>query len=278
MFEKLFRWWRVIATGSAFSLFGIGGLLAAVVFPIMNRLPGTQLAREARVQRVVHWSFRGFVLYMRAVGVLDVEVIGAHRLQSAEGRLLVANHPTLLDVVMLGALLPQLDCVVKRAAWSNPFMRGAVVAAGYIPNDPSEELVDQCAARLREGRWLLIFPEGTRSPKGGLGPLRRGAAHMALRSQCKLRPVFIGCDPPALMRGRPWYDVPSRPMRYTIEIGPPIDIPQLQDGRARGAAARKLNSVLRAFYEERLPDPAGERFQANLTARETPQDAGATGS
>lgn len=151
MFSKLFRCWRVVATGSAFALFGIGGLLAAVVFPMMNRLPGSRFIREARVQRVVHWLFRRFVQYMRAVGILHVEVVDAHLLQSPGGQLLVANHPTLLDVVMLGALVPQLDCVVKRASWSNPFMRGPIVAAGYIPNDPGEALVDQCAERLPQG-------------------------------------------------------------------------------------------------------------------------------
>lgn len=256
MFVKILRWWRVIATGSAFLLFGIGGLLAAVVFPIMNQLPGSSFKREARVQWVVHRLFRGFVQYMRAVGILHVNTVDAHLLHSSASQLLVANHPTLLDVVMLGALVPQLDCVVKQAAWSNPFMRGAVIAAGYIPNDASEALIDECAARLRDGRSLLIFPEGTRSPKGGLGALRRGASHMAIRSQRPLRPVFIGCDPPTLMKGQPWYDVPSRPMRYTIEVGPAIDPRPFADGRGRGAAARELNAALRDFYEERLQNHA----------------------
>ncbi len=255
MFAKLFRWWRVVATGSAFALFGIGGLITAPLLPILNQLPGSQLAREARVQRVIHWLFRAFVQYMRAVGILSVEVVDAQRLKSAGGQVLVANHPTLLDVVMMGALVPQLDCVVKRAAWSNPFMRGVISAAGYIPNDASETLIEQCAMRLRDERSLLIFPEGTRSPKGRLGPLHRGAAHMALSSQRPLRPVFIGCDPPALMSGQPWYDVPSRPMRYTIEVGEAIDPPSLEGGKARGAIARQLTGRLRDFYMERLQDP-----------------------
>ncbi|MGE4607075.1 MAG: lysophospholipid acyltransferase family protein [Myxococcota bacterium] len=257
MFAKLFRWWRIVATGSAFTLFGIGGLLAAIVFPIMNQLPGSRLVREARVQRVVHWLFRGFVQYMRAVGILDVEIVDAHLLKSSGGQLLVANHPTLLDVVMVGALVPQLDCVVKREAWSNPFIRGPIVAAGYIPNDPSEGVLDQCAERLRNGRSLLIFPEGTRSPKGGLGSLRRGAAHMALRSQRPLRPIFIGCDPPTLMSGQPWYEVPPTPMRYTIEVGPAIDPPPVGAGKSRGALARQLTDRVRDFYEERLQNPVG---------------------
>lgn len=252
MESRVFRWWRIAATGSSFALFGLGGLLAALVFPVLNAFPGSALERESRIQYVVHGLFRAFVGYMRAVGVLTVEVIGAERLRGSGGQLLVANHPTLLDVVMMGSLVPQLDCVVKREAWSNPFMRAPVVAAGYIPNEAGEELIHLCAERLVQERSLLIFPEGTRSPKGGLGPLRRGAAHMALHSGRPLVPVFIGCDPPALMRGQPWYDVPARPMHYTIEIGDRIEVPAPSEARRRGLLARQISASLRDFYEKRL--------------------------
>lgn len=250
MESRIFRWWRVLATGSSFALFGLAGLVVALALPVLDRLPGTKLERESRAQRLIHRMFRAFVGYMRAVGILDVTVHGAERLRAPGGLLLAANHPTLLDVVMMGALMPQLDCVVKKEAWSNPFMRGPIVAAGYIPNEAGDELIDLCAERAARGRCVLIFPEGTRSPKGALGPLRRGAAHMALRSGRPLVPVFIGCDPPSLMRGQSWYDVPVRPMQYTIEIGDRIEVAPTP--QRRGAAARQLTASLREFYEKRM--------------------------
>ncbi len=194
--------WRVVGTGASFVVFGLGGLaLAGLVFPILRRLPGETRDREFRCQLAVHHCFRFFVRFMAMLGVNEVELRGVDSLRQP-GQLVVANHPTLLDVVFLIALMPQADCVVKAEAWSNPFMRGAVRGAGYLPNDLGDRLVDVCAERLRAGRSLVLFPGGTRDPKGEIGSFRRGAAHIALRSGRPLRPVFIGCEPPSLMRGQ----------------------------------------------------------------------------
>ena len=83
---------------------------------------------------------------MRRLGVLTVSVSGAARLQR-EGLLVLANHPTLIDVVLLVALLPDADCVVKRAVARNPFMRATVRAAGYIVNDDGPALVEAGIAK-----------------------------------------------------------------------------------------------------------------------------------
>ncbi len=251
------RCWRIVATGSAFSLFGIVGLVLAVfVFPIMRRLSGGSLERERRVQRLIHRCFRAFMAYMHFVGLSEIRVLGLDRLRKSGPQLLVANHPTLLDVVVMISLMPQLDCAVKRETWSNPFMRGVVAAAGYIPNDSGEQLVDRCVERIQRGGSLLIFPEGTRSPEGGLGPFQRGAAHMSLRSGQPLLPVSIRCDPPTLMRGQKWYDVPPRRMQFSIEVGEPIALPRLGEGEPRGVAARRLTAELRDFFAKRLQYPA----------------------
>jgi len=250
------RLWRIVATGSAFALFGIAGLVLAVsAFPIMRRLSGSPRERERRVQLLIHRCFRAFMAYMHLVGLSEIRVQGMDRLREAGAHLLVANHPTLLDVVVMGSLMPQLDCVVKREAWSNPFMRGVVAAAGYIPNDFGEPLVDRCVERLEQGGSLLIFPEGTRSPEGGLGPFQRGAAHTALRSGRPLLPVSIRCDPPTLMRGQKWYDVPPRRMQFSIEVGELIAPPTLTAGAPRGVAARRMIAELRDFFAKRLQYP-----------------------
>lgn len=254
---RIKRIWRIAATGSAFALFGVGGLaLAFFAVPILRRLSGSPLERERRTQRLIQRSFHAFMAYMDFVGLSAIRVQGVERLREPGAHLIVANHPTLLDVVVIGSLMPQLDCVVKREAWSNPFMRGVVAAAGYIPNDSGERLVDLCVERIERGGSLLIFPEGTRSPAGGLGSFQRGAAHTALRSGRPLLPVSIRCDPPTLMRGQKWYNVPSRRMQFSIEVGEPIPSPTLGMDEPRGLAARRMTAELRDFFAKRLQYPA----------------------
>jgi 1-acyl-sn-glycerol-3-phosphate acyltransferase len=247
-------------TGISFAVFGAGGLvLALLCFPVLRIATPDPRVRERRAQYLVHLAFRFHVRLMQALGVCRLSLRGAEKLRRPGGHLIVANHPTLIDVVLIGSLMPQLDCLVKTAASRNPFMRGVVRVAGYVPNDLGEAVVEACAARLRQGRSLLLFPEGTRSMKGGeLGTFHRGAAHVALSSGRSILPLVLHCSPRALTRGQHWYDVGERPMGFAIEVGDPID-PQkfVKDGDPRGVASRKLTAALRDFYHARLYDRAG---------------------
>ncbi len=257
---RLSRWVRIAGTGISFAVFGMGGLfLALFCFPVLRIISKDAREREERAQYLVHLAFRFHVWVMQWLGVCRFSVRGAERLREPGGHLIVANHPTLIDVVLIGSLMPQLDCLVKTDTSHNPFMRGVVRVAGYVPNDLGEAVVEACAARLREGRSLLLFPEGTRSMKGGeLGSFHRGAAHVALSSGRSILPLVIHCAPRALTRGQHWYDVGDRPMRFAIEVGEPIDPRELtKDHEARGVASRVLTAALRDFYHARLYDRAG---------------------
>jgi len=269
--RRLVRGLRVLGTGASFAAFGLGGLaLAGFVFPLIRLSTRDPRRRADRAQYVVHQSFRFHVWLMRIFGVARLTVRGRERLREPGGRLIVANHPTLIDVVLIGSLMPQLDCLVKIGAWRNPFMRGVVRAAGYVPNDLGEAVVEECARRLAEGRSLLLFPEGTRSQKDGrLGPFQRGAAHVALRSGRPLLPLLIRCEPRFLTRGQHWYDVADRPMGFTIEVGEPMDPRALTHaGERRGVASRELTAALRDFYQAGLYDRAGRGVGDALQGRD----------
>ena len=245
------RFLRVLGTGASFILFGAGAVcLGTVLYPVLALLPGGPLARETRMQRAIHLSFRLFVAFMRGVGVITVSVRDGGRLGRPGQGLVVANHPTLIDYVLLVSLMPQADCVAKKAIWSNPITRGVVRGAGYISNDAGEAMVDACTRRLQEGRTVLIFPEGTRSPSRGLGRFQRGAAHVAIQSGVPLLPVTIHCEPPGLMRDQKWYEVPERRMAFRIEVGTPITAET--HGQHRGIASRAITDELREHFAKRL--------------------------
>ncbi|MCP4004212.1 MAG: 1-acyl-sn-glycerol-3-phosphate acyltransferase [bacterium] len=251
--RRLERLWRVCGTAFMFAAFGVGAvILALVVVPLSGRLTRGEVRRDLLAQR---WIQRSFALFVRLGVLIRVWKTSHHGMQHlAEGpSLVVANHPTLMDVVFLLAFMPQADCVVKRAAWSNPALRGIVRAAGYIPNDSSETLVEACADRLRAGRSVVLFPEGSRSPDCGLRSFRRGMAHIALRSGCRIVPVVIDCDPPALKKGQPWYALPNETFHYTFSVGSPTYAKDLVDADlAPSVAARRISSWMRNYFEARL--------------------------
>jgi 1-acyl-sn-glycerol-3-phosphate acyltransferase len=261
MGDRLDHAWRVIGTGISFLTFGLGGLFLRVfVIPPMQWFIHDDLTRQRRVRRVVQRSFGLFVEWMRVLGVMTYEIRGRHRLQR-DGLLVLANHPTLIDVVLLVSLLPNADCVVKSAVARNPFMRGPVRAAGYVANDDGAGLVEDCIAAVRAGGNLVIFPEGTRTTPGQPLKLQRGAANIAVRGRFDVTPVHITCKPLTLGKGEKWYRVPPTRFHMVIDVQEDLPIAPFLNGTegvdpqagGEALAARRLTEHLANHFAGEPP-------------------------
>lgn len=254
MRELVDRGWRLLATGISFASFGVGGLaLRLAVFPFLGLTVRDPQRRAWVARRLISRSFRLFVAMMRALGVLTWELRGAERLRR-HGLLVLANHPTLIDVVFLIAVLDRADCIVKGALAGNPFTRGPVRAARFVCNDSGEQLLDDCVASLRAGGNLVIFPEGTRTPRDRLPRLQRGAAHVALRAGVDITPVRIRVDPLTLGKGEPWWRIPRRRPHFVLEVGADIPVRPFLDGVAAEAqSVRRLTEHLTRHFELERP-------------------------
>jgi 1-acyl-sn-glycerol-3-phosphate acyltransferase len=251
---RLSHWWRVLRTGLAFASFGAGAIVVAALAVPLRLLPyRTAARREAHLQRVIHRAVRLFIWFSQSLGLIRVSWIDAERLRESRPQLIVANHPSLLDVILLLARLPQADCIVKQATRKNAFLRAVVMNAGYLPNDGGGVLIDACADRISAGRHVVLFPEGTRSPEHGLRSFQRGAAHIALKTGCGIVPVIITCQPPTLLKGQAWYEVPRRRIEFVVRVAEPIDPARYMDAETTlPIAARRLTADLQLFYQRRL--------------------------
>jgi len=220
---SLERCWRIVATAFCFAVFGLGGLIVlCILFPLLWLLVWRRTLRQALARDIVSVSFWLFCKLMTTVGVISYEVRGIERLRR-RGLLIVANHPSLIDVVMLVSLLRQPDCVVKTAAWRNPFMIGPISLCGFIRNQNGPQLVDDCIASVKRGSNLIIFPEGTRTQMDALltrqtNPLQRGAANIAVRGNLPLTPVVISVSEPMLAKQQPWYRAPERRPHFVLDV------------------------------------------------------------
>ncbi|MGD9842979.1 MAG: lysophospholipid acyltransferase family protein [Steroidobacteraceae bacterium] len=250
------RLWRVFATGFVFIVFGLGAvLISATVFPVLRlSTTDTEVAR-LRIQRAMQLTFKGYVWLMRTLGLLTYEVQGVERLW-APGQLVIANHPSLIDVVFLVSLMPTVDCIVKQGLWRNPFLRWPVSWASYIPNTSGEALIYSCAATLKRGNSLLVFPEGTRSVPGQRLRMQRGAAHIALVSGASILPVTVTVTEPILTKGYPWYRVPKIRPHFCIKVGEPWPPNDYNPGGKQAAQAGTANGI-----------PAGGLAARQLTER-----------
>ena len=248
--RRLATAWRALRTGVAFAAFGFGSVWLAIAWlPFREVFDRGRAEPWRRAQRGIHRLFRAHAAFMEWLGLIEVRWIGAERLEAPGAKIIVANHPSLIDVVLIISRLPQADCIVGIERAENRWLRGSVRAADYIPNDSGAEVVREAASRLRQGRTLVVFPEGTRSPEGALGHFQRGAAHIALATGLDMLPIEISVEPRMLMKGQPWYHVPPRAGQYTLRVGEPVIVKEHLDGSESSVmAARKLTRALRARF------------------------------
>lgn len=257
------RFYRLLGTGLCFAVFGVGGLvLALVVFPVIWVISPNAEQRTRRSRATVSNSFRAFLWMMRSLRLFDFDVDPACHAacRSDSGLIVVANHPTLIDVVQLLAVIPHGNCIVKKALWRNIFLGLVVRATNYIPNDRSEQLVDACADVLDRGETLVIFPEATRSVPGQPMRLRRGAARVALAARVPMQMIHISCSPSTLTKAERWFDIPRRRPCLRMSVGDRLDIGAFaRDGEEPGMAARRLNELLLDRFEQYNDDRDGTR-------------------
>lgn len=242
------RLWRWGVTGLFFALFGIGGLLLSIIWFNLLRLVIRQPETLHRMTlNSIRNSFRFFLGGLRLFGVMDFCFVGDEKFKQDAGCLVVANHPSLLDYVILASRMPRCDCIVKKALLQNPFLRGVIKAAGYLVNAGSETLLLACEARLQAGGTLLIFPEGTRSLPGQEMTLQRGAANIAVRAGCDVRIVHISCQPPMLTKQGKWYQIPRVKPQFIITVADKVNVIDFMDDHdlSPALAARRLTQHLR---------------------------------
>ena len=200
-------------------------LVALVLYPLLPRRTGLRLGRAA-----IAYGYRIFWRVAALSGMirLDADVLDA--LRDEPGLVIVANHPSLLDAVMLVARLPRSACIMKASLVRNPLLGPGARLARYIRNDSAFGMVNCAVADLRGGGQLVMFPEGTRTIARADSPL--GAFHasftlIAKRASAPIQTVFIDTDSPDLGKGWPLWRLPPLPIRFAVRMGrrfePPVN-------------------------------------------------------
>lgn len=242
--KQLNRLWRIFATGFCFSLFGLGGLLLSLIwFNILLVCVRNATRRRRIARRSISLSFRFFLWVTKVMGVLDYRFHGQEILRNERGCLVIANHPSLLDYVLLASVMPETDCMVKSSLLKNPFMSGVIRSADYLINSQADSLLPTCEQRLAQGDTILIFPEGTRTRVGEAMKLQRGAANIAVRCASDVRIVTIHCSQRMLDKQSQWYDVPPVKPIFDVQTRDRIAITDFYDANLQepALAARQLN-------------------------------------
>jgi len=241
---------RILLAALAFISFGIGGaLLSWLVLPLAS-CDWNRVRRQRRCQRLVQATFVLFHDYMRITGLVAFDPRRAPQPLPEGPFVLVTNHPTLIDVTALIASYGELCVVAKSSLFLNPLIGVLLRLCGHIESSKADfgarsSVVTQAVDRLQHGQRVLMFPEGSRSPAVGLRRFHAGAFTTAVEATAPILPGIIRAHPPGLKKGQAWYDIPTRPIEWSLTLLAPIET-------SPGTSTRELMSLARSRIEEAL--------------------------
>ncbi|CAO3402904.1 FIG018329: 1-acyl-sn-glycerol-3-phosphate acyltransferase [Azospirillum palustre] len=193
-------------------------LTAALINPLLPRRIAGPLGRQA-----IRTGFGLYLDTLRACGVLRTDLSALDALKDDGGLLICPNHPSILDAVLLISRMPDLVCIAKAPVYDNLLFGGGARMAGYIRNDAPNSLIKMAAQRVRAGHQLLIFPEGTRTERAPVNPLKGGFALIAKTAGVPVQTVFIEANTNFLGKGWPLFRKPEFPLVYTVRLGRRFD-------------------------------------------------------
>jgi len=193
--------------------------------------------------RIEQWSIRTFA------GLFwGLRVEGAERVPRGGPVILAANHKSYLDPPLIGALLPrEIHYLAKRQLFDVPLFGAWVRASNAIPIDREgfdRRGIERALETIRAGNALLVFPEGTRIRREGLGPPKEGIAMLIARAGCAVIPVRLKGTWKGERRG-------AGRRGITVRFGEPLlfpPVPPGREGRSRfpEIAARVMESIAAA--------------------------------
>jgi len=204
------------------------------------------------------WAARRWVHWILRSCRVEVECLGLDAIDPSRPCVFMSNHQSVFDVAAIAAVLPvSFRFVAKRELVWIPVFGWALWLCGHVivdrsRHDRSIRNLDRAAERVRQGVNVIIFPEGTRSDSGAIGPLKSGGFHLALRAGVPVVPVSVSGS----RRITPKHSLRIESGRIRVHFGSPIPTEGLgpQD---REALKREVRAAIVSHFDPAFPEAPG---------------------
>ena len=240
-------WYCYRSTAKILSIlyFVIGFMIIGfVIFPVLMLFSKERSDFVTKARRLVSNVFKQFVFALETIGGVDVRCPELERLRNMKGKVIVANHPSLLDFVFMTAFIPNANCIVHTNLTKTPYI--GIISRIYITNAVDfDELCRVCKEDLENDNNVIIFPEGMRTPRFSRNIYQKGAARIALYAGCDILPVFIGgSDKYGLGRNDPFFSFnPVEKYVYDFILLPEIKTSDYAEMPVPAAAKRITDKI-----------------------------------
>jgi len=197
----------------------------------------------------LHKVARIWARVLLAISNVKVRVIGRELLEEERPYIFMSNHQSDFDIFIILAHLPgQFRWIAKKELFRIPVFGRAMKNAGYIEIDRQHhqralQNLAEAARRIREGKAVMSFPEGTRSKDGTVKPFKKGMFHLALEARVPIVPITI-IGAAEIMPKR---SLKINPGRITMVIDKPIDVHDYTDASRPELMERVRGIIIRNF-------------------------------
>jgi 1-acyl-sn-glycerol-3-phosphate acyltransferase len=169
---------------------------SVLLFPVAVLVWALTLPFDRRRRLLHRFTCFWASLYTWANPVWPVRILHRERLADEPPRVFVANHLSLLDILVLFRLFTHFKWVSKIENFRVPFIGWNMRLNGYVPLRRGDrrsvtEMMARCDDVLAEGSSIMMFPEGTRSPTGRMRAFKPGAFEIAIRNDVPVQPLVI---------------------------------------------------------------------------------------
>lgn len=202
----------------------------------------------------IAWVWRrGFMLLSRFILGIRHEVRGLENIPAGPA-IVLAKHQSAWETVALQDYLPPVSFVLKRELLRIPFLGWGLAAARMIAIDRAsgrealEQVLERGRARMAQGSWIIIFPEGTRVPPGEKRRYKPGGAFLAARSGAPVLPVAHNAG--EVWPRNAWI---KHPGLITVSFGPVIDPTGLSEAEINARVETWIEGEMRRISPHRYP-------------------------
>jgi 1-acyl-sn-glycerol-3-phosphate acyltransferase len=189
-------------------------VVALVCYPVLPRRLGTAFGRAG-----IMFGFRLYAWTLSITGAYRLDLSAIDALRGGPPMVLVPNHPSLIDALLILTRHPNISCVMKMELMRNIFLGAGSRLARYIPSGQPRQMIKDCIEELARGGVVLLFPEGTRTTRVPLNPLTGSVGVIAKHARVPVQMLIIETDSPYLSKGWTLFRVPSLPITYRVRLG-----------------------------------------------------------
>jgi 1-acyl-sn-glycerol-3-phosphate acyltransferase len=222
------------------------------------------------------WKLAQLLVRVWATLAFDLKVYGVRNVPRTGGVLIVSNHQGNLDPPLLGVRLPRpMSYMAKSELFRNRIFAWLIRSLGAFPvkqGTGDVGAIKETVSRLQEGRVINIFPEGSRTENGEIGPMLPGVALVVRRAGVPIVPAAIVGSFEAWPRGRKMYR--RHPVR--IAYGPPLDVKGLRSDQIVAQIDQSIRRLFDGLRTGRMSDHVAaqpHRFEMPAASPSDPASA-----